>query len=56
MQSCRTYWTNNLVGCRLEWSDWTVSLVFLPMSAKNGVFGADLWICLADRTIEFTGD
>ena len=28
---------------------------FLPMSAKMGVFGADLWIFLADRTIEFTG-
>ena len=26
------------------------------MSAKMGVFGADLWIFLADRTIEFTGD
>ena len=29
-------------------------MVFLPMSAKMGVFGADLWIFLADRTIEFT--
>ena len=29
---------------------------FLPMSTKMGIFGADLWIFLADRTIEFTGD
>ena len=56
MQSCRTYWTINHVECWLEWSNWMVSLVFLPMSAKMGVFGADLWIFLADRTIEFAGD
>ena len=47
---------NELLGCRLEWSKWTVSLVFLPMSAKMGIFAADLWIFLADRTIGFAGD
>ena len=47
---------NELLGCRLERSNWTVSLAFLPMSAKMGVFGADLWIFLADRTIGFAGD
>ena len=47
---------NELVYCRLEWSNWMVVRVFLPMSAKMGIFAADLWIFLADRTIEFTGD
>ena len=47
---------DELVCCRLEWSNWMVSLVFLPMSAKMGIFAADLWIFLADRTIEFAGD
>ena len=29
---------------------------FLPMSAKMGIFAADLWIFLADRKIGFAGD
>ena len=47
---------NELVCCCLEWSNWVIFHVFLPMSAKMGVFGADLWIFLADRTIGFAGD
>ena len=47
---------DELVYCRLEWSNWMVSLFFLPISAKMGIFAADLWIFLADRTIEFAGD
>ena len=42
---------DELVCCRLEWSNWMVSLVFLPMSAKMGIFAADLWIFLADRDL-----
>ena len=45
-----------LVGRCLEWSNWMVSLVFLPMSAKMGIYAADLWIFLADRKIGFAGD
>lgn len=49
-------WGNELVSCSLERANWMFRVFFLPMSAKMGVFGADLWIFLADRTIEFTGD
>lgn len=44
---------NKLDRSWLEWSNWLVLLVLLPMSAKIGVFVAEYRIFLADKTMEY---